>query len=432
MRTRQGKQYKTRDNSNVRYGVLIGPVPEHDISSFKEFLMEEIPKKSEVDSSNFKSDFEKIPNLPIFSLELVDFQSQKNIAYISGQLSFNEQKVIISITSLDDLDKYMEKFSSLVPKLIHNDHIDFTKLFFKFGKEFRFNCNYPQGFSSLLFFASVIATMKGVKIKSINLASNRIRNVNGMRLMKSYFPDLEKVTIGDNQVKPEELKEYLPDTEVTDEAPIEEELDDNDKSGSDSDESSDSLSDQGKEDQPTLASPPHKPYLVVHKERRYYKKFNLSMFDNNVDMIEDERVYAFLNPLFDCLMNRPKQCSSFYADDAILSLMLYEDCLSDKSYTELNPLCIYLEKRTNLLKGTYNYWKKDDIYEGLSFIFPYGFNANISDITSQQIDDNLYVVDMHGGVIGQEGFTYPFDRTFLLRKEKTIFLVANDCVCLRY
>ena len=432
MRSRQGKFTKSRDNSNIRCGVIIGPVPENDMASFKKFLIEEIPKISEVDPSNFKSDFEKIHDLPIFSLELSDFQSQKNIANISGQLTYNETKVIISITSLDDLDKYMEKFSSLVPKLIRHDHIDFTKLFFKFGKEFRFNCNFPQGFSSLLFFASIIATQKGVKIRSINLASNRIRNVNGMRLMKTYFPDLEKVTIGDNQIKPEELKEYLPDTEVTDEAPIEEELDDNDKTDSDSDESSESVSDNEKGEKPVLAPPPPKPYLIVHKERRYFKKYTLSMFDNNVDMIEDERVYAFLNPLFDCLMNRPHQCSSFYADDAVLSLMIYENCTEDKSYTELNPLKIYLEKQTNLLKGVYNYWKKDDIPKGLSFIFPYGFNANISDISSQQIDDNLYVIVMHGGVIGQEGFTFPFDRTLVLRKEKTIFLVANDCVCLRY
>ena len=421
------RNFQQRDRSNDRFMVLIGPVPDNS-QEFKTFLKEKLPEISEIESSNWKSDMEQLSDLPIFYLELSDYNSLKNIANVSGQLSFNDKPILISIADANNLEKFSSAFIEFLPKLIRNDHIDLSKIFFKFGKEIGFNCNVPFHLSSLLFFASIISEKKGSKITSINLSSNRIRNINGMRNISTYFPDLELVTIGDNQVEPEALQEYLPNARATDDVPIEPEWQDDDNS----EESSDSGSDYFSLDKTKApASPPPRYNFIVHKEKEIYCKYTLDMFPNNIDMIEEERVFAFLNPLFDCLQNKPHLCSSFYSDYAELSFLISQRGLEDETYTQLSPLRLYIDNSTNLMQGKFKYWKGEEITDGLSFIFPYGFKANISDISSQQIDENLFVIDMHGGVLGKEGYTFPFDRTLVLRKEKSILLVTNDCICFR-
>lgn len=422
-----GKPFKQRDSTPMKFGVICGPCGDNQ-QAFIDFLKQQIPEKCGIAVSSLK--FEIISGCPYISVETESMDDAKNICNIEAE--FEENPVLVSLTSIKDLPNYVENFKKLIPKVVRDGHVNFSSLRNKFPRGFFFNMNYPPAASTILLHAALHAQMNGFPITSINLGENNIKNSNGFRMMKEYFPMLKEIYIGGNSVDESDVARNLPQGMIfLQEAPEEKEISP-DASDADDNDSSDSTysSENEEEDADVLAPEPPMINFVVHKTREVKSFYKMSMFPHNIGMIQEDPLYRFVKGYLDCMENRPSSYSSYYADNAVLSLLI-SDRMKERSYTEICPLTLYIGSGTNIKIGVHNYWSGSELHKGLEFIFPFGFKANISSITTQQIDDDIFVIEMHGCCIGREGHPIPFDRTLAVKKDRCVYFVTNDCVNLR-
>lgn len=395
-----------------RFGILAGP-SEADQNHYIETLKYIFRQQTNIDTESLK--FVSYPEANLVSIEATSYRDQKSIADLSGKPGIQD---MFSLTHLDDLPKYLDAFKNFVPKVTKGEKSNLSSLYKRFSN-MKFNCNFPQAMSSLLLYTGVYAKTHNLSIKVINLASNRIKNLNGMRLIKSYFPDLKTIYIGGNSITNEQQPSYLNDIELINEVPVIEDEKDSDDSSSDDDSDEEKVVEK-------FVPPPDPIIYELTQQNVLLSSLSYDSFTHNEQYVKSSELKPFLIPYLRCLEEAPQCASNYYTDTATLSLLILKP--KKKPNTPLN---LYNNISTDITKGQTHYWRGSEIADGLNEIFPYGFHHKISYLITHQFDDFLYSIVFHGVCIGKEAFTYYFDRTLTIRKERNVFFVSNDCITLR-